>query len=447
MLGSLRHTRQIMSRQIALRTYLSSAYRCEDSWKARLDTPILQKVNVETLYYELDQNFVQKRKASAIDVDIYANKLVADIELDEVADIVHRLRLTPEASNILDSTSHAIIRNFSDPGHMKALIQLLNNRLSYGIYLDEFTANLLLDKLLEAKDYLGAARIATLVMLQEELDENEITKYLSLYASYKYAQQPGTFDDLVPETPAEVVPEVPKKKSKDEVRIRVKFLRNEYFDDHFDLANSQHLVGKTLLMLAEGLPPAALRNSVELLGYTLYQKFEDGNKFLDAMAGKEVHKEAIETAAKLLADVAESVEAQQQFKSRLDTLQTSVKAITSPLEDEIVQLLKSAIAANEAADIERQQKLHTEWCHLRQSKLQAEFERLQRAQRVQEIERLTKEMASEERKLWFFENEDKIDLDIENKRVFYPKKWFGKKKIPRTIDEGYVPPEVKAQRS
>lgn len=52
-------------------------------------------------------------------------------------------------------------------------------------------------------------------------------------------------------------------------------------------------------------------------------------------------------------------------------------------------------------------------------------------------------MAFEEKKLWFFENEDKIDLEIESKTVRYPKRWFGKKKKPRVVDADYVPPEIR----
>lgn len=56
-------------------------------------------------------------------------------------------------------------------------------------------------------------------------------------------------------------------------------------------------------------------------------------------------------------------------------------------------------------------------------------------------------MQAEEKKLWFFDNEDKIDLEIDGKKVFYPKRWFGKKKSPRVVDEHYIPPDVDARRN
>lgn len=87
-------------------------------------------------------------------------------------------------------------------------------------------------------------------------------------------------------------------------------------------------------------------------------------------------------------------------------------------------------------------QIYEDWCTIRAEKLNEELERLQRAQRLSNIEQVTKDMITEEQKLWFFENEDKLDLQIESKIVRYPKRWFGKKKKPRVIDVNYIPPEV-----
>lgn len=84
---------------------------------------------------------------------------------------------------------------------------------------------------------------------------------------------------------------------------------------------------------------------------------------------------------------------------------------------------------------------------VRQEKLDVELLRLNRAQRLQEIEKKSIELEKEEQKLWFFENEDKMDLEIDSKKVHYPKRWFGKKKNPRVIDEGYIPPEIRSGRN
>lgn len=72
------------------------------------------------------------------------------------------------------------------------------------------------------------------------------------------------------------------------------------------------------------------------------------------------------------------------------------------------------------------------------------MDRLDRARRLADIEKLRIDMEKEEEKLWFFENEDKIDLQIDSKKIHYPKRWFGKKKKPRVVDAGYVPPEIRS---
>ena len=53
-------------------------------------------------------------------------------------------------------------------------------------------------------------------------------------------------------------------------------------------------------------------------------------------------------------------------------------------------------------------------------------------------------MDKQEQKLWFFENIEDIKLDIEDKKVFHPQRWFGKKKKPKKLDENYVPPDVES---
>jgi len=70
--------------------------------------------------------------------------------------------------------------------------------------------------------------------------------------------------------------------------------------------------------------------------------------------------------------------------------------------------------------------------------------RLKRIQRLEDVEKLQEEMNKQEQKLWFFENIEDIKLDIEDKKVFYPKRWFGKKKKQKKLDENYVPPDVES---
>lgn len=89
------------------------------------------------------------------------------------------------------------------------------------------------------------------------------------------------------------------------------------------------------------------------------------------------------------------------------------------------------------------------WCQIRETKLNEELERLNRFRRLREIERITSEMAEKEERLWFFENEEKINLEIEKKALAATSK---ESAIPtkvntKGIDANYVPPEVGAKRN
>ncbi|XP_053681190.1 uncharacterized protein LOC128732054 [Anopheles nili] len=429
------------------RTFLSKAYQCTEAWNARLTTSILEKVNLDTLYYDLEQRFQQKHKVSALDIDIYANKLVDDTHVDEIADLLYKFRLTEEASNTLDSTHHALVRNFLEHKCYDQLIDVLNNRIGYGVFLDDYSANLVLDQLIKEKQFKYAARIATLLALQEDF-ANPITRGLSLYSCYRYAKAPDSehFDDLVPVAQETSETEGPRKKKKEETKVRVKFIRNPFFDDHFDLKDSQLLLGKTFIELGKsyGGSNTVIGASCELLGMTMYRKYDQALSFLKEHAGKEVNAEVLQLVHNVLEKEQNGEDVSfAAFRDAVPKIEATMKINKENFEKLLLALVEKSVADSEKQQIEEQTKLYSEWCNQRQQRLDDDLSRLQRAKRIKEMEQLTVEMEKEEQKLWFFENEDKIDLQIDSKRVFYPKRWFGKKKKPRTVDVDYVPPEVR----
>lgn len=89
------------------------------------------------------------------------------------------------------------------------------------------------------------------------------------------------------------------------------------------------------------------------------------------------------------------------------------------------------------------------WAQIRETKLNEELDRVNRFRRLREIERITSEMAEKEERLWFFENEDKIDLEIEkNELEAASKRTTHVAKVnTKDIDATYVPPEVGVKRN
>lgn len=298
---------------VNVRHFLSDAFKCSEAWQNRLQSPILQRVKPEIFYYELDRKFQEQGKVCAIDIDIFANAVNDNTLLVELSNIMHKLRMTAETRNTLDSTSHAVIRHYIDfgDGDLNQLIHLLDDRLSYGMFLDTYTANLLLDRLINLKNWRLAAQTATFLMLQESF-ENPLNRALSLFACYKYLEDPQPFEQLVKEQEPIIIEDskadgkakkAKKRAAKEEIRVRINYLRNEFFDDHFDLRNSHHLVGKTFLMIAPYLD-GAVGNSVQLLGYSFYEKFEDGCKFIKSLdKSNKLYKDAVEIAKNKLTQV------------------------------------------------------------------------------------------------------------------------------------------------
>lgn len=426
--------------KLQTRNFLSEAHNLTAKWNTRLNSPILQKVNLDNFYYDLEQKFNQNKTISAIDVDIFANKVTDDSHIEELTDLVNKLRKTEEATNILDSTGHALVRVLLQFDEYDQLIEILDNRLEYGVFIDDYTTNFVLDKLLKKEQFKLAARVATIHMLQEDF-KNPITRALSLYACLKYLENPEIFDDLKPLPEPEEGEK--KKKKKEEIKVRVKFLRNPFFDDHFDIRDSQHLVGKTLIYIGNEVD-GSLGFNVKLLGFSLYQKFPQAIDLIENSKGQEVFKSVLE---KINSTLEASPDGSEDFKAKLDLIGSTHKIVDFDLEKKAKELCEEAVAQNEKAEIEAQDKIYNAWVDIRQKKLNEELERLQRVERVKKIEKLTQEMKAEEEKLWFFENEEKIDLKIENKRVFYPKRWFGNKKKPRQVDENYIPPDVDKRRN
>lgn len=251
------------------RTFLSPAYRCDEEWSKRLESPLLKKVDLESLYVALNQKYSQNGKAHAVDIDIYANAIVeGNQEIDELTDLLHKLRMSTETSKTLESTHHAVVRCFIHSDRVDDLINILHDRLNYGIFPDHFAFNILIDSLVKRKDYTSAAKAAVLLMLQEDA-ENQISNALALYSCHMHLKHPENWKE----------PEPVVDDSKEEVKVRVKYIRNPFFDDHFDLQKPAHLVGKTLAFFGKNLGDT-LGRTYQLVGLTLYGKYQAASSLI-----------------------------------------------------------------------------------------------------------------------------------------------------------------------
>nr|CAG4640841.1 EOG090X05Q1 [Eulimnadia texana] len=250
---------------IGLRTFLSEAYQCTESWNRRLQSPVMQKIRVEEFYYDILKKFQSSGKASAIDVDMFVNAPV-DSHIDELIHVTNRFRRSPSTVNALPSTSHAVIRNLLEQNETDTLMRLINDRLNYGLFPDYYLSNLMMDKFLKQSNYRDAVKVAIQMMLQEDFD-HPIASHMALYSCYSYLRNP------VPE-PWDPQPQPKPEEPAEVVKVRVDYLREPFFDDHFDLTDPKHLVGKTLIVLFQKYDKVSLKN-FRIVGNCQLQKKEE----------------------------------------------------------------------------------------------------------------------------------------------------------------------------
>lgn len=328
------------------RTFLSEAYRCNEVWNRRLESSLLHKVDHSSMFIMLEQKFASVGKISAVDVDIFVNSVNSDIYVEEVMKILHNLRMSPEATNIFESTHHAVIRYFWQYDRIKELHEILNDRLNYGIFPDYFCYNLLMDDFIKKQDYASAAKVATLVMLQEETD-HPITNSLCIYACHRYLENPEGWKK----------PEVPVDTSKEEIKVRVAYIRNPFFDDHFDLTDPRDLVGKTLSF--HGKHQAnTLGRTCQLRGLILYKKYDQVlqlmKEWLETIQDKVVYEEVFELIAK------DNSELQDQAPEQLKLVEDQLTILKTRQNDKgslmeaMENMIKSATKEKADKDISKQ---------------------------------------------------------------------------------------------
>lgn len=428
---------------IQTRSFLSEAYRCEEAWKARLQSPLLQKYDPQNLFLILDQKYASVGKVSAVDIDIFANSVVEKNQVDELMLLIQNLRQSAETTSTLDSTHHAVIRYLLDHNCTKELMRILHNRLDFGIFPDYLCYNILMDTYIKQKDYANAAKVAVLPMLQEDCT-NPITNALSVYACHMYLKNPDTW-----QKPLKL-----EDDSKEEVKVRVRFLRNPYFDDHFDLTDPYDLVGKTLAFQGRAMNDT-LGRTCQLRGLILYKKYQDASKlisqWLKVVKGDIVYDETFNLIEKDNENMY-----REQAPDELKQLMLKVNTLKekSSCKDSLIEALKnnvkSAVDKQHDIDIKEQLQLYSEWDEKRHLILDNQLKEINRQTRIENVEKIKKDLKLQERVLTFFENEEQIELEIEKKEAIEKAELERVMRMPRgpaklqklKQEDEYVPPQI-----
>ena len=93
----LRHEQRVGHQ---LRSLVSQAFHCQDAWAARLGSPVFQKIRLGEYFVELDKKFATEYRASALDVDIFAQAASTPSECEQLEELLYKLRRTPHTATM-----------------------------------------------------------------------------------------------------------------------------------------------------------------------------------------------------------------------------------------------------------------------------------------------------------------------------------------------------------
>ncbi|GBO98315.1 hypothetical protein EVAR_72194_1 [Eumeta japonica] len=130
-------------------------------------------------------------------------------------------------------------------------------------------------------------------------------------------------------------------------------------------------------------------------------------------------------------------ENQIDIANKIDEMKSQTKF------EDLVDTFLNKTSINEFSILAEQQKSLFPIWEKQRAELRVKVEKeIDEKERKERIEVMEKEIATKKELLWFFDNEEKLDLEIYKKQELCPKRVFGKNK-PSTDDEHYVPPEIR----
>ncbi|GIY70376.1 28S ribosomal protein S27, mitochondrial [Caerostris darwini] len=395
----------------AIRGIVTEAYLCEEEWAKRLENPLLKNIKMEQYFVETDKKFGTKRLVSGVDIDIFANNIQDESKLDELEHLLYRFRRTKRATEIMDSTNYAVIRAFLKFKQYESLMRILKDRENYGIFPDLFSYNILISTFLKEKLYEEAASTAILMMLQEDFS-NKISCVLGVYSCQVFLNN-CSMDELSVNAEENLEDDLSEAEKNLGVR-RVPFLKNPWFDDHFDITNPKHLIGKTFYLLGRNIDNVVGR-SYQIIGLAMYEKWEKAATLLNTLIQSKnatILNASVEKTRELIQEIPEDGEKTKeklfnQFNDLFDKMKLEAKIEEGDLMAEL-ELHLNAVTANEKEDIEGMKQLFSKWEKERKEALDQQNADIDRDRRLKIIQEKKEQLYWKEKFLFFFENEDKI---------------------------------------
>ncbi|XP_021375617.1 28S ribosomal protein S27, mitochondrial-like isoform X2 [Mizuhopecten yessoensis] len=398
--------------------------------------------------------------SSLIDMDILANKVQTMHKRDHeyLQRIMKMFRQSRDAFPIRDSIVHGIVRNYLDKGMDKELMQMLQDRKTFGLFPDPYTFNLLMDHFLRLEQYPEAAKVAYELMVQEDFSD-QLNFLLSLYTCTKHLTQTAIMD-------AHIKTEDPEDEIDDDDDdniewVAVKVFQAPHYDDHFDIQCDQYKLGKTLYMLGCVQGEGLLGRTLQITGLALYNKFDKALSLLtqwQKSGEKQVVMEEAMNKLKELLDEAptrdpdapekeytrrtlkDSIlkgnltpEEKENCTKKLEVLSKKLEKDAQLSSDSLWTTVNTFVTEKlrncEQADMDNYVKRLESWEGERKVMFDQQVEEYLRSEKIEEISQKLAELQEKEEILKFFENKQQI------KRAFIKAPWEKEEERELTLDE------------
>uniref|UniRef100_A0A1A9WW25 Uncharacterized protein n=1 Tax=Glossina brevipalpis TaxID=37001 RepID=A0A1A9WW25_9MUSC len=362
-----------------------------------------------------------KKNVNEYNLDLFLNNLSHhDDRRSVILDLMAHLRASKLANKTLESTHFAAVRYLLENCNLHELIPILTDRLQYGIFLNNFTSFAVLESVHKEKEYRLALPLVLKLILHDELDSSFVQAFCVK----------SCFEVLKHDTSDEVHEKIPEENSSSkEKKVRVKFLRNPLIVDKYAE------MGKALLKINKESFPDPIKEHSYILGLLLSKRFTDLQKIMERKSNQ-LYEDVYVTCLEFLKK--HDQEFYNEFNKHADQCNQKQQFIY-----DLDILLQGLIDKEEPLIIKRQEEVFPIWQEQRKIAKQSVEKESTEKERKMHVGKILNDISTKEELLWYFDREEDIELQIYNKRVFYPKRWFGKKKKPRSVDEHYVPPEIR----
>merc|ERR1712083_278246 len=159
-------------------------------------------------------------------------------------------------------------------------------------------------------------------------------------------------------------------------------------------------------MASQGIKDSFLNNSLQLLGYTLYEKWDKVTEIINK--NKEFDQECIENALHYVNSLEDNIEIENKLKD--------LKGVRIGIAGNLKSKIDEAVSKHEENYVKSQSKVYKEWNDKREQDLEAQKENFEKQAKLEE----------KEKKLFFFDNYYDMEREKRGRIIEWRKKFPAK---------------------